>query len=407
MLQRIKKLLQALPFYQWYLRLVKCYRFWVQDRQYPAIYRRAAKRPVDQNKALFFESSRPVLSNSFSVMYETLEKAGWDLRCHYLLHTTANRKQQRKVCRAFFRDLATARVLFLDEGTDLLSHIPVRPETKVVQLWHGCGAFKKFGRSTAEKSFGASGDYMDTHPFHSHYSLVTVSSPEVVWAYEEAMDISHSSGIVQPTGVSRTDVFFDPAFIAKAREQVLSAVPQAKGKEVLLYAPTFRGEIMDAYAPDRLDLPALCEALSDRYVLLCKHHPHVKHRPVIPESCKDFAFDVTDSLSIEALICAADVCISDYSSLIFEFSLFEKPMLFFAYDLEDYFDVRGFYYDYDALTPGPVLHTSDEVLDALLHLDERFDKRQVQAFKEKFMSACDGHATARILQLSGLDSISK
>ena len=403
MLQKIKTILQALPIYTLYLRLVKRYRFWVQDKQYPAIYRRAAKRPVEPGKVLFFESSRPVLSNSFSVMYEALQRDGFDLRCHYLLHTTASRKEQRRRCRAFFRDLGTAQVLFLDEGTDLLSHVPIRPQTKVVQLWHGCGAFKKFGRSTAEKEFGASGDYMDTHPFHSHYSLVTVSSPEVVWAYEEAMDYSHDSGVVQPTGVSRTDVFFDEAFLEKAKQAVRSAVPQTKGKQVILYAPTFRGEIMDAFAPDKLDLSALCHALSDRYVLLMKQHPHVKHRPAIPADCENFAFDVTDTLSIETLLCAADVCISDYSSLVFEYSLFERPMLFFAYDLEDYFDVRGFYYDYDAFTPGPILRTSDEVLDALAHLEEQFDKRRVRAFKERFMSACDGKATQRIRSLCGLE----
>ncbi len=402
MLQRIKRLLQALPVYTLYLRLVKRYRFWVQDRQYPAIYRRYAKHPVQKDKVLFFESSRTELSGSFSVMFDRLQKDGYALHCHFLRHTTTPHKQQRRVCRAFFRDLATAKVLFLDEGTDLLSHIPIRPETKVVQLWHGCGAFKKFGRSTADKSFGASGEYMDTHPFHSHYSLVTVSSPNVVWAYEEAMDLPHDSGIVQPVGVSRTDVFFDKTFLNRAKQNVLAAVPQIEGRKIILYAPTFRGEIMDARAPDKLDLSALCRSLSGQYVLLLKQHPHVKHRPTIPEDCANFVFDVTDTLPIEALLCAADICISDYSSLIFEYSLFEKPMLFFAYDLEDYFDVRGFYYDYNTLAPGPVLRTSEEVLDALEHIDTHFDVQQVRAFKKKFMSACDGHATERILQLCGL-----
>ena len=77
-------------------------------------------------------------------------------------------------------------------------------------------------------------------------------------------------------------------------------------------------------------------------------------------------------------------------------------MLFFAYDLEDYFDARGFYYNYDALTPGPVLRTSDAVCAALRDVDAWFDPAQVRAFKEKFMSACDGHATARIAQFCGL-----
>jgi CDP-ribitol ribitolphosphotransferase len=399
MLVKIKRLLQKGPLYRLYLLVCKRYRFWVQDVQYPRIYRRAAKHPVDENKVLFLECSRKALSNSFSVLYRTLEEQGGKtLRCHYLLHTTASRREQRKRCCAFVRDLATAGVLYLDEGTDILSHVPVRAETQVVQLWHGCGAFKKFGRSVAEKQFGASADYMDTHPFHSHYSLVTVSSPDVMWAYEEAMEYPRETGVVQPLGVSRTDVFFDKAFLESAKQNLLRLVPQSAGKRVLLYAPTFRGEIMDAYSPDVLDLEALRAALGNEWVLLCKHHPHVKRRPAIPQSCRDFAFDVTDSMTIEDLLCTADVCISDYSSLVFEYALFERPMLFLAYDLDDYFDYRGFYYDYNDLAPGPIVKDTDGVIDFLQHLDERFDRARVQAFRQKFMSACDGHATERILQ---------
>lgn len=399
MLVKIKRLLQKGPLYRLYLLVCKRYRFWVQDVQYPRIYRRAAKHPVDENKVLFLECSRKALSNSFSVLYRTLEEQGGKtLRCHYLLHTTASRREQRKRCRAFVRDLATAGVLYLDEGTDILSHVPVRAETQVVQLWHGCGAFKKFGRSVAEKQFGASADYMDTHPFHSHYSLVTVSSPDVMWAYEEAMEYPRETGVVQPLGVSRTDVFFGKAFLDSAKQNLLRLVPQSAGKRVLLYAPTFRGEIMDAYSPDVLDLEALRAALGNEWVLLCKHHPHVKRRSAIPQSCRDFAFDVTDSMTIEDLLCTADVCISDYSSLVFEYALFERPMLFLAYDLDDYFDYRGFYYDYNDLAPGPIVKDTDGVIDFLQHLDERFDRARVQAFRQKFMSACDGHATERILQ---------
>ena len=399
MLGFIKRLLQRTPFYKLYLLLCKHYRFWVQDKQYPRIYRRAAKLPLQENKVLFLECSRKTLSNSFSVLYQTLENNDdFDLHCHFLLHTTASRRTQRKICRTLMRDLATAKVLFLDEGTDILSHVNLRPETQVVQLWHGCGAFKKFGRSVAEKSFGASASYMDTHPFHKHYTLVTVSSPDVMWAYEEAMEYPRETGVVQPTGVSRTDVFFDPAFLKSARETLDRVVPQAKGKRVLLYAPTFRGEIMDAYAPDVLDVQALRRSLGSDWVLLCKHHPHVKHRPQIPASCRDFAFDVTDSMTIEDLLCTADVCMSDYSSLIFEYALFEKPMLFLAYDLDDYFDYRGFYYDYHDLAPGPVVRDTAGVIDFVTHLDTQFDLPRVRAFRQKFMASCDGHATQRILQ---------
>ncbi len=397
MIGKCKALLQRLPLYRLYLYLVKRYRFWVQDKKYPRVYRRYAKKTVDERKVLFLEIHHPTLSNSFSVVYDTLQKDGsYDLHCHYLLHTSSSPKAQRKVFLRFLRDLATAKALFLDEGTDLLSHVPVRKETVVTQLWHGCGAFKKFGWSVADLKFGADAAYMQDHPFHSHYSLVTVSSPAVVWAYEEAMGLP--PGIVQPTGVSRTDVFFDKDFLASAKDRLLQTVSQAAQKKVLLYAPTFRGSIREATAPDVLDLSAMKAALGSDYVLLLKHHPHVKHRPPVPQDCTDFAFDVTETLPIEVLLCVSDVCISDYSSLIFEFALFERPMLFLAYDLEDYFDWRGFYYDYATLAPGPIVRTTAETIDVLTHLNTRFDAARVRAFREQFMSACDGQATRRILQ---------
>lgn len=243
---------------------------------------------------------------------------------------------------------------------------------------------------------------MKKYPFHSHYSLVTVSSPEVVWAYAEAMGYSEDSNVIQPTGVSRTDVFFDKSFLRAAREHLLTAVPQAVGKRVLLYAPTFRGHIKYASSPDKLDLEKLLLTLGKNTVLLIKHHPFVKQRPPIPVVCRDFAFDVTDSLTIEDLLCVSDLCVSDYSSLIFEYSLFERPMVFLAYDLEDYFDWRGFYYDYESFVPGPIVKTTEELIEILSHPDEHFDPERVRAFRQKFMSACDGHATERILKRVGL-----
>ena len=170
---------------------------------------------------------------------------------------------------------------------------------------------------------------------------------------------------------------------------------------MILYAPTFRGSVGRASSPDRLDIPAMKRELGDRFILLVKHHPFVKakDRPVIPADCADFAFDITDSLSIEELLTAADVCITDYSSLVFEYSLFEKPLLFFTYDMQEYLDERGFYYPIREMMPGPVCSTTQELTEVLKTPDAEFDLARVREFKYRFMSGCDGHATARILQL--------
>ena len=155
----------------------------------------------------------------------------------------------------------------------------------------------------------------------------------------------------------------------------------------------------EAAAPNALDLVKMAEELQDRYILLIKHHPVVKERPAIPEEAKGFAYDVTEELEIDELLCTCDICISDYSSLIFEYSLFEKPMLFFAYDLKDYDDWRGFYYDYEELTPGPVVQTTEDVIECIKNTEVNFDPEEIREFRNKFMSACDGHATERLIEL--------
>ena len=368
------------------------------DKDIPKAYKEAAKAPVDEKKVVFVEVRHPQVTNSMQVMFDELaNNYDYNIHTHFLLTNGTIRADFRKRCLDAVKDIATAKYVFMNEASNTMSAMPLRPETKIIQLWHGCGAFKKFGFSTADLIFGASKDEQLKHPFNKNYSLVTVSSPEVIWAYNEAMNIDESKGIVQATGSSRTDIFYNDEFLKEAREHVYELVPQAKGKKIILYAPTFRGRVAKAETPDMLNIKMFYEALGDEYVLLIKHHPVVKNPPAVPEEYKNFAMDVGNILSIEELLSTADICISDYSSLVFEYSLFEKPLIFFAYDLDEYFDWRGFYYDYYELAPGLIAKTNFEMIDYIKHIDERFDKKAIQDFRYKFMRSCDGHATQRII----------
>jgi CDP-ribitol ribitolphosphotransferase len=298
-------------------------------------------------------------------------------------------------CADFVRKLARTQYLFLSDASDLVSCLPLSSKTTVVQLWHACGAFKRFGMSTADSGYGLSRSDIERHPFYENLSLVTVSSPEVVWAYEEAMGLE-GAGAVRALGVSRTDAFFDERQLGAWRTEVARAVPQVEGQKVLLYAPTFRGQVTDPVAPDCLDVARLHELLGDGWVVLLKHHPFVRVRPAIPVSCADFAFDVTDTLPIEACMAAADVCVTDYSSLVFEWSLLRKPLAFLVPDREEYDDRRGVYYDFDELVPGPTFCTTDELGEWAVRAEDLYDFERLARFRDRFMSACDGHATERI-----------
>lgn len=378
----------------------EAYRYMTLKILFPWQYRRNSKKPLKEKKAIFLESQLPSLSDSMQVLYDRLEKEGdWELHIHCLRESFVDKGTFIRLAMKCLEDMADAEYVFLCDASRVVSCIHPRWETVITQLWHGCGAFKKFGMSTADHIFGGSRRDYEKYPYYKNLDYVTVSSPEVAWAYEEAMCLKKNSGQVQPIGISRTDVFFQEEFLQAARQKVEDEIPKSPEKKIILYAPTFRGNVSEATAPDALDLVSMAKALGERYVLLIKHHPVVKKRPQIPEEAKDFAFDVTDSLAIEELLCTCDICISDYSSLIFEYSLFERPLLFFAYDLKEYDDWRGFYYDYEELTPGPVVQTTEEVIAYIEETEKHFDPEEIRQFRNKFMSACDGHATDRLIEL--------
>ncbi|MCB6493992.1 CDP-glycerol glycerophosphotransferase family protein [Coprococcus catus] len=367
---------------------------------FPLGYKHYIKgKKIKRKKAVFVEVRFDEITDSFRLVYDRMKADGFDVHEQFIENIKPGKWGYIKRCLRMLEDISDAHYVFLNDACNVTSCIPLRKGTKIYQLWHACGAFKKFGMSTAELIFGDNRKSLEKYPNYGNLSYVTVSSPEVIWAYEEAMNLKDTKTQVVATGVSRTDVFYDQHFIEQSKAAVYSVCPAAENKKIILYAPTFRGRVAKAESPDCLDIPAMKRALRDEYVLLIKHHPFVKQPPVVPEDCADFAMDVTKSLEIDQLLCASDVCVSDYSSLIFEYSLFERPMIFFAYDLDDYFDWRGFYYNYDELTPGPVVQETEEIIDYIRHLDARFDQAQVHAFKEKFMSSCDGHATDRIMAL--------
>ncbi len=376
-------------------RIRKHYRYKVY---FPKVYSSYCTEPVQENKVLFLEMRFTKLSNSFELIYKALEESGeYDLKCSYVQFNFIRGREFTQRVNEMLKELATAKYVFVDDASLILSSIPLRKETVAINLWHACGAFKKFGRSTAELKFGSSAATLDKYPNYGNLTHVTVSSPEVIWAYEEAMHLP--KGIVKATGVSRTDQFYDKEFVESRKQKLYEIMPEAKGKKVILYAPTFRGHVATASSPDRIDFERFCRELGNEYVIVCKHHPFVKNPPIIPEELQHFARDLTKYLSIEDLLCCADICISDYSSLVFEYSLFEKPMIFYAYDYDNYCDWRGFYYDYSEFTPGPVVQTEDELLNSIKNIDTQFDKQKVIDFKEKFMGSCDGHATERIIAL--------
>ncbi len=368
---------------------------------FPAIYREESKKSIE-NKVVFMERGMGVSASLKYMRSYIKNNTNYTIKTFSLEASGVSEQEYLENAKDYIRECATAKAIFICTANDLMGYFELRPETTYIQLWHGCGAFKKVGLSTIDKKFGKSAESHKEYPINTNYSYVTIASPEVAWIFEESMGIDKDSGIIVPTGISRTDEFFDKEFINTSYKKLYDIIPQAKGKKVILYAPTFRGEVATCVSPDVLDVKKFAEKFGDDYVLIFKHHQSVKVTPPIPEEYENkFAFDMTrgKGMSINELMTVADIMISDYSSVVFEYSLFERPMIFFTYDIDEYIDDRGLYYDFNEITPGPMFDNNDDIIDYIEHIEERFNKQEVTDFKNKFMCCCDGHSSERILKL--------
>ena len=363
---------------------------------YPLCYRMASGKKINEKKAVIVENHNDTLSDNFILIEEELKNRGFEVSIHYLMVATSGWGSIIKKSLRLISDIGDAALVFLDDSNSLFGSFDVRAETQIVQLWHACGAFKKWGFSVADKEFGDDRKALLKYNGHRNYSLVPVSGEEVCWAYREAFGLPENSPVVKPLGVSRTDMFFDETNKKMARKRIDALPIDTKDKKIIAYLPTFRGSIAKAAMPKAFD-PAELIDMKDDIVVLVKNHPFVKKKMEISEECAAFCRDVSRELSVEDLLFCADVMITDYSSVLFEYSLMDKPMIFFAFDIDEFDLSRGFFYDYSDFVPGEIVTDMQKLKSEIKRCLNETDHERLAAFRAKYMSGCDGHATKRIL----------
>lgn len=201
-------------------------------------------------------------------------------------------------------------------------------------------------------------------------------------------------GTVLETGYPRNDLLLDPRR-EEIRLRVRGQLGIPDGARTILYAPTWRDSSSFDLA---LDVEMLLGELADDFLLLRLHQLVSRAAKVGPHSRMR---DVSAHTDNRELILAADVLVTDYSSMMFDFAVTRKPMLFLTYDLGSYRDtLRGFYFDFEADAPGPLLAETAEVIDALRALDSvvaRF-RPAYDRFHERFCALEDGGASARVIE---------
>ena len=234
-------------------------------------------------------------------------------------------------------------------------------------------------------SVGKTWDYLISP---NHYTTEILKS---AFAYE---------GEILETGYPRNDILYNAD--ENQVKQIKQSLKLPEDKKIILYAPTWRDdEYIDVGKIKfelKLELEKLMRELSDEYIILVRTHYFIANNLDLSKY-KGFAFDVSSYNDIAELYLISDMLITDYSSVFFDFANLKRPILYYTYDLEKYENVlRGFYIDIHTEVPGPLLKTTEEVIENIKNIEslkeeyaDRYDK-----FYERFCGIEDGNASKRI-----------
>ncbi|MDN4526088.1 CDP-glycerol glycerophosphotransferase family protein [Fictibacillus fluitans] len=366
------------------------YRFFY-SKVFKQIYNFCCLFPVKEKKVLFASDSREDMSGNFQFVYEEMLKRDLDFDYHFMLKKGVGVKKSFGELTRLAYDMATSKYIVLDDFYPLVYPLKIRDNAELVQLWHAVGAFKTFGFSRLGRPGGPSPKSLN----HRNYTKAIVSSHNIGKYYAEGFGISEEH--VVPTGIPRTDVFFDEVYQHEVKERLYEEFPFLRDKKVITFAPTFRGNGQQSahYNMEMLNLDKIYEELKDEYVFLFKVHPFVKNDFSIPYQYSEFFYDFSSYREINDLLFVTDILITDYSSVCFEYALLNKPMIFFAYDVEEYIQKRDFYFDYHSFIPGPLVKTTDQLVSTIKREDFKMEK--VQPFVKYFFDDIDGKASERVV----------
>jgi CDP-ribitol ribitolphosphotransferase len=336
--------------------------------------------PIEKNRITFIIDSGESFKGNLNYIKKEFEKRG-NFEFYFFY--------KDKLSFGSFKSLATSRYVFLNDNFFPLAFMKFKDETKVVQLWHAPGASKKFGGSVASDD---EIEMLSKISENTDYLITT--STKVEKQYEEAFQIDKSK--IKALGLPRLDYYFENHDLKGLKCKFLDKYNISRDKKIVLYTPTFRDEEKYNNVFNYLDLDSFNEILGDEYVLALRLHPKIKDFSNEDISSSFDYIDCSDYENEQELLLLSDILITDYSSIMIEFAVLNKPIIFFVYDYDSYIsNERGFYYDFKKTVPGNIVYDSDQLIEVIRNND--FDKSRMSDFVKTQFDVIDGQSSKRVV----------
>lgn len=373
---------------------------------YQILFFLVGKLPVKQNLVIFESFNGKQFSCNPRAIYEYMKencpeyKLIWCVNKSYL--DAFNDKDITFLQRFSLRWLLTmprARYWIINSRMPLW--IPKPNHTTYVQTWHGT-PLKKLAIDIDEVHIPGTTSRKYKEEFAkeaNRWDYLISPNQYSSDIFRRAFDFHHE---LIESGYPRNDYLY-----RNNNQENISEIKQANGlplnKKVILYAPTWRDD--QFYTQGRykfsleLDLKAMKEKLGDEYIVVLRMHYLVAENLDLSEY-RGFAYDYSKYEDIRDLYLIADLLVTDYSSVFFDYANLKRPMIFFVYDIENYRDkLRGFYIDFEKEAPGPLLKTSNQVIESIQNIKKVSEEYQDKftSFYSKFCSWEDGSASERVI----------
>ncbi|MFI2984264.1 MULTISPECIES: CDP-glycerol--glycerophosphate glycerophosphotransferase [Bacillus] len=340
-----------------------------------------------------FEENAQALIRSYKAHAESLS---YEMTVLYTRHAVSLKKELEGIGSFYLNEkhplhllkavliLFKSKVVITDNYFLMTSVLNRRPQTTCIQVWHANGSLKKFGLEDVTNQNRPASDISRFKKVYRSFDFVTVGSDAMADVFKKSFGIR--DGQLLKTGVPLTDDYYE-----EHKPELKHKWP----KKIILYAPTFRDYDMQSF---RLPFTEeqLTNALNGEYMLLVKLHPAVLHQ--ISASFESELIKNVSDMRLHDLLKAADILITDYSSVPFEFALLNKPIFFFTYDLEEYDQKRGLIDNYTSVIPGKACHDSEALLEEMTK--KPFRAEEMKRFSDKWNMYSDGNSSEALLKFA-------
>ncbi|MFJ7159711.1 CDP-glycerol glycerophosphotransferase family protein, partial [Streptomyces sp. NPDC101118] len=348
-----------------------------------------SKLPVKKGLVVFESHLGKQYSDSPKAIYEEMRRQGVDFEAVWSYEGKPKGFPKdatlvRRWSLPYLKALAQAEFWVDNQGFPL--KLTKRPETTYIQTWHG-SALKRMGFDEAAWKLKSKPQQDELQRTLDRFDRFLVRTEHDVRTLARAFRLKES--VLLRTGYPRNDALVrakerEDATGTRERGPLAEQLGIPADKQVLLYAPTFRQRGNGSKAFELpFDVEEFAERFGDRYVLLVRSH-YLNH-VTLPPSVRGKVVDVSSSVpDVTPVLELADALITDYSSIMFDYALLDRPVFLFAYDYEEYVEERGAYWDIFENAPGPVVRTAGELFEGIVSLES--SAREHAADRKRFVA---------------------